>query len=326
MSSLFYIFVSLTRVYRFYWPPPPTHRTSFLFCWFSLFSCFHFTDFCYLYYCLPSAHFEFILFIFFNFLFLSLVSWVGIYIIFLSLFCVVVVLFFRISVPSVGLEFPIPRSRVTCSSNWTSQVPPALTLWLWDLFSLLLKILNAIYFPLSTVVDASHNFNVIFSFSFTSVYILNFFSDFLFDSCLIRSVLFSVHVFNDVLLYFCYWFLVWFHYGQIPLWSFCVITILLNLLRFFNYLGYGILNIPWMLEKIFHFESRLRVKTAQMFSSVYFADSMRWVILLNGMTLSLGKYEKIYKEYLISSEGCESRCDLQVSGCNKILPIVDILG
>ena len=40
----------------------------------------------------------------------------------------------------------------------------------------------------------------------------------------------------------------------------------------------------------------------------------------------LGKYKKIYREDLISLVGCESRYDLQVSCCNKILPIVDLLG
>lgn len=88
------------------------------------------------------------------------------------------------------------------------------------------------------------------------------------------------------------------------------------------------MNILRVLEKIFHFESRLRVIKSSdvLIIYLYFADSMKLVFLLNGMTLSLGKYEKIYKECLISSVGCENRYDLQILCCNKNFPILDILG
>ena len=42
----------------------------------------------------------------------------------ITLFKVYLVIYFLvISVPNMGLELTTPRSRVTCSSNWASQVP-----------------------------------------------------------------------------------------------------------------------------------------------------------------------------------------------------------
>lgn len=71
----------------------------------------------------------------------------------------------------------------------------------------------------------------------------------------------------------------------------------------------------------------LRVMNNSDFSyvSIYFADRVKLNIFLNGMTWESMR-KCIYKEYLISSVGSESHCDLQILCCNKILPIVDILG
>lgn len=89
---------------------------------------------------------------------------------------------------------------------------------------------NAIYFPLGIVADASHSCNMLYLILLTSVYTSISFQASSLSSCLVRSVLFSFHVLNDVSVVFLLLIS-----SLVPLWSkniLCVIIILLNLLKF----------------------------------------------------------------------------------------------
>lgn len=106
---------------------------------------------------------------------------------------------------------------------------------------------STINFPLSTALAACPVFwYVIFSYTFSSVDLL-FPLRFLLSPmncwelcCVISKGL------EIILLSFCYWFVVWFHYGL------CMVSILLNWLRFvlWHRKCSTLMNIPWAWKKV----------------------------------------------------------------------------